>query len=274
MSLHDEIKALSRSSGVGDQRFPTLERLARQASRRVPAGNHSPSDLVQAFWLSQLETASRTGTEPFQPLLTLEAGDLQALVRNRLRELAVEAAPNWNRVRALRAMVRRALSHLPPAPQDRPGVIARGPAQHFSQELVRLAVAWVLDQSNPPEPKVRDVSRGLMRLYLPHEEIPVDAHHVHGDPLDEIRRDLDGETVAELLLEALAPEQLDILIRRYRGETFEEIARATGIAAATCHARFRRALDDAQSYLEEVGLITLGTASRAFQRLISLRGPD
>lgn len=176
--------------------------------------------------------------------------ETRAMLHNRLHQVAVELSDGWHAYRALRAHVRAAMDEeLPPAPPGPPATLYEGP--RLSSRAVGLAVAWYRSKATPHRLRsVSELTRAIARDYLPRcssltpanddaEQLdPADPSDAH----DALEHRLDAERLHAVLAED-HPRELELLVRRYHGQGFAEIARDEGVALGTAHGRVSRSLE-------------------------------
>ena len=139
MSLRREIEACTTKTDRGDVRgFPRLRSLAAWALAGVaePPDGYEPGDLVGEYLLDVAEQ----GPDSVHDLLAFDDSALRGAVRNRLRQLAVEAGPHADIYRGLLRLVKRSLENgLPAAPAAKPLALATGSARKLSP---KRALPW------------------------------------------------------------------------------------------------------------------------------------
>lgn len=255
-------------------RFQELDKLASAVARRLPRGGPAWEDLRQVFlvdFFRPRSTQTRAG-EGLDELLGRDDAGLRAAVSNRLRQLGLEAMDDRNRFRALRQHVAAALAEPATKPKEPPLSLQAG-TDRFSFQAVKQAVDWVhLERRRDwreagvrapaPDLDATQVTRLLLERYplfdrgscephLAHVLQEPEAHpgpvraarHPPGNPRGKsstspatrARRTIDGQKLLDRLRDRLAERKLDVLRRRFRGDTFEEIARDLGVALATAH---------------------------------------
>ena len=167
-------------------------------------------------------------------LLGFADQELETAVYNRIRQLAVEAAPQWDRYRALRGHVAAVLDGLTSTPSSAvaPTRLSEGQAERLSRDLVRQAVEWLLATTPPPPRDAAVITRLLMQLYFPPEQPDVREHA--GPTLRSDRRiQHDGAVLARALRAELPREELKVLVSLYEGRLLRRIASDLGVAVST-----------------------------------------
>jgi hypothetical protein len=219
-----------------------------------PAG-YEPADLVGEYLLD----LTRQGRDSVHRLLAGDDAALQAAVCNRLRQLAVEAGPRWDIYRGLLRLVERVLeSGVLATPAVRPPTLDTGRAGKLSPRRIAAAVAFLLDRpSYPLRGDASVIARELMRDYYWRSE-PLENPDAHPQrrtgPSSTARRKLDGRRLGMTLEAHLPPAQLDVLLRRYPGESIPSIARHLGIGVATVSSYQTKAVKTLQKILNKGGL--------------------
>ena len=246
VSLRTELESLLHSPAEGAGRFPELEARARRA---IGAGRDADEagDVAARFLEDLVDQGGRTGVrEPLARLLALDDHALDAAVSNRIHQLLVEGRPRWNLYRGVLAGVRAALSERVAPPPALPTRIQEaGEAGRLDGKRIAEAVAWLLAQDQAPAASDREITRQLMEIYFP-AEVPLETWTERprsSDPQDRARREHDGRVIARVLQHNLDPSLLGIVMRRYRGDTLEEIASDKRLGVATVHARLQQALE-------------------------------
>lgn len=242
-AVRELFSAIATGHGAWEAGLDALALRAYQALQRTHLAGDAATveDLVSTFLESLLRRAE------FERLAALDDARLEGALRNRFRQLAAEAGPNWALVKALREAINRALPTLPDAPAARPSSIdSKG---RLSSRSIALATAWYLAQPNPPERSAAAIARQLLTDYYPErasadslDAAPAIQLPCAGEgPEALVVRRRDGRTQARQLSNELGPTLASVLTRRYAGQTLQQIADEDGCGVATAHSRMKAA---------------------------------
>ena len=271
MGLRDELRSQLQPLAEEPPCKPlVLSKLARRAVSRMhsrPPGLE-PQDLVNEFLAELLER----GRAVQDDLLRFADKELETAVYNRIRQLAVEAAPQWDRYRALRGHVAAVLDGLASASSSgaAPISLSEGRAERLSRDLVRQAVEWLLATAPPPPRDAAVLTRLLMQLYFPADE--PDLHeHAGPTPRSDRRIQHDGAILARALKAELPREELKVLVWSYEDRPLRQMAGDLGVAVTTAWDWRRRAFDRIRVVMASHGIGTDRTLAEALERLASDR---
>jgi DNA-binding CsgD family transcriptional regulator len=223
-----------------------------------------PDDLVNDLLAELLER----GRAVQDDLLARTDDELRAAVYNRLRQLAVESAPHWDRYRALKGHVAAVLAEPPRTGPSAaaPTRLTEGRAERLSRDLVRQAVAWLLSTTPTPPRNPATISRLLMRAYFPPDQ-PAVRERAGPTPRSDRRIQHDGAVLARALKAELPAEELKVLVWTYEGRQLRTIAADLGVAIATAWDLKRRALDTVRAVMATHRIGTGRTVAEALSRL-------
>lgn len=264
-SVRHFFSGLTSKGGARSEELPTvLWRLAEWASAGTGIGRGVESqDLVGELMVRICE-----GDLSSVHWNSLSEPEAVAIVKNRLRQLAVELSPGWNAYRALRAHVAAALEdELPEVPASAPVTLAGG--DRLCGSAVASAVAWLRAQSGGALKTASELTQELARAYLPKAValVPANDDEEASDPGDEgawrdgVEDALDGARLRSALHGESAGD-LRLVDARCRGEGFAEIARGEGVSIGTAHKRVGSAEARVATFVRDYGY-SLG-AARAF----------
>ena len=247
-----------------------LRKLARRALARMhsrPPGFEA-HDLLNEFLAELLERGRAVQGD----LLGFSDKELETAVYNRIRQLAVEAAPQWSRYRALRGHVAAVLDQLRsvPASAAAPTRLTEGQAERLSRDLVRQAVEWLLATTPPPRRDPGAITRTLMQVYFPADQPDV-REHAGPTPRSDRRIHHDGAVLARVLRAELPREELKVLVWLYEGRPLRQIAADLGVAVTTAWDWKRRALERTRAAMALHGVSTDRTVAQALARLATDR---
>lgn len=243
-----------------------LRRLAGAALRRMHARppGFEEDDLLNEL-LKELVECGPTSQDD---LLSLEDDQLRAAVSNRLRQLAVEAAPDWDRYRALKGHVTAVLKEVsgPPADTAAPAQLTVGKAERLSRDRVRQAVAWALAAAPPPPREATPLTRLLMQRYFP--PTGRDAQGLRDPrPSSAPRIRVDGAFLAAALRDELPHDQLQALVGTLESQSLTQIAAALDVAVATAWDLKQRAIVHIRALMARHGISTDRTVTVALRNL-------
>jgi len=271
MGLREELRAQLQPLAAEPPCKPlVLLTLARRALSRMhsrPPG-FEPHDLVNELLAELLERGRAVQND----LLGFADKELETAVYNRIRQLAVEAAPQWDRYRALKGHVAAVLDGLTSAPSSAvaPTRLSEGQAERLSRDLVRQAVEWLLATAPPPARDAAVITRLLMQLYFPADQ--PDVHeHAGPTPRSDRRIQHDGAILARALRAELPREELKVLVSLYEGRPLRRIAGDLGVAITTVWDWKRRALESTRAVMASHGIGTDRTVAEALARLATDR---
>ena len=234
-----------------------LNRLATRALRNArggrTVGEAEVEDLVQELLVKVLHLRTQRGAAALiAEWEQMNAPRFAAYVRSMMKNLAVEANPQWNVQRALREVVKAGLAGGLPEARGMPATLEK--TNRFSRELVAAACAEAVARgvaaSCSPLPSV------LMSEFAPGvRSCPEGAA---GLVVTESRSALEaleaGATAAAVVSTFLFEEGADagrLLAMRRLG--FAEMGRRLGLALSTAHGRYERAVRSLSSIARRLG---------------------
>jgi len=237
-----------------------LRRLAAKALWAAKGGREaSPDevdDLVQEFLVKMLVLRTRRGADALaKEWGSMPAPKLYGYVRTMLKNLAVEANPAWDTQRALRDVVKAALSKGLPVASGLPSTLEKD--GRFARLLVAAACAELVDRGASCEAGV--LTSALMAEYElgTTNGVEVDSVDIVASTptaLDELSVRAGGASLTNALEAALGKASLAVLQARRKG--MAEVARRLGVAVSTAYARCAQA----EKVLAEVIRAHEGTA--------------
>jgi hypothetical protein len=211
--------------------------LAQLAERAAPwLRNHESGDLVSEFVLRMLQKNPEARHADVEKLLALEPKRLAGALAHRFRQLASEQAPRAALRKTLREHVAAVWESASPHAEGMPSALLED--ERISRSHVRIAVGHLKGEPGAMRLDKRAVAERLLQEYFPGPEdldaMPESATdrirslRSSRDPEERLRRQIDAQRLARDLKRALGPELTDVLARRLRGDTLQEIARARG----------------------------------------------
>jgi DNA-directed RNA polymerase specialized sigma24 family protein len=110
----------------------------------------------------------------------------------------------------------------------------------------------------------------LPREVLPddHDYLAVADDREMADPFLMTRRLVDAAALANRLKRIMKPETLEIVLRRFGGETFQQIAASRGLALGTVHERCTRAIEELERHVRRGAGFSPMTVNHALQTLL------
>lgn len=214
---------------------------ATRGGGRVPPRG-AELDLVQDFFIKVLARKKEIGAAALvAEWEAMEERAFVAYVKKSLKNLAVEANPAWDLHRGLRDMVVAVL-------EDGLPVTASAPASldengRYVRALVARACAVAVAGGTPAN--VKALTKELMeRYWVGEREVLKEAASEQEARREDLMAMLDTEgaagAIAATYLEEAGAEGKRLFVLRTLG--FVEMARCFGVALATIHARYNKAL--------------------------------
>jgi DNA-directed RNA polymerase specialized sigma24 family protein len=220
-----------------------LTRMARKVLRDSRGGREPMDDqiedLVQEFLVKLLTLRATHCVAPFADSSPLSTA---SWTRTTLHSLAVDSNPYWDTQRSLREIVKLALRELPSPIGQLPCAIEAN--SRFVRKLVGQACAELVQAGLPQD--ATTLSSALMGEYGYGTLVSELALEQCAEPLDAQHADLLearqlGAQVAAAFLEEAGIEGRRLLAERSRG--LAALATVMGLAVATVHERYLRAVD-------------------------------
>jgi hypothetical protein len=217
---------------------PAVHRiLAHLAHRAAPwLKGHEPDELVSDFVIRMLEKKPEARRDDFEKLLALEPRRLAGTLAHRFRQLAAEQAPRSALRKTLREHVTAVWDSASPHADGMPSALLDD--DRISRSHVRIAVGNLRGEPGGMRLDKKAAAERLLQEYFPEPEdldaMPeseterIRSLRSSRDPEERLRRQIDAHRLARDLQRALGPELTDVLARRFRGDTLQEIARARG----------------------------------------------
>lgn len=226
-------------SNRGDATPRVLERLALSVAANTPSARRADvAEEVVSEYHWRLVSAIHRGERPIDELLALPDANLLAKVRKSLRCLVAEHDPRRTQRRYLHDHVKRALARALPQVDEAPHAIERRGA--FCGEEVARAVAWHLSQPCPPKRDARALTSALLDHYCPRAELDGERPTLEMAAVcEEPTRWMEASRTVARIRSRLTERQFRVLFMRLNGDTFQEIANATGMGLSTVHGHFR-----------------------------------
>lgn len=234
-----------------------LNRMATRALREArggrAVGEDEVEDLVQELLVKVLHLRAQRGAAALiAEWEQMHALRFAAYVRSTMKNLAVDANPQWNVQRALRAVVKAALAGGLPEARGMPTVLERN--NRFSRELVAAACAEAVARGVAPS--CSPLTSVLMSEFAP--GVRYCPEGAAGLVVTESRSALEaletGVTAAAVVSTFLLEEGADagrLLAMRRLG--FAEMGRRLGLALSTAHGRYERVVRSLSNIARRLG---------------------
>lgn len=234
-----------------------LNRLAARALREAhggrTVGKDEVEDLVQELLVKVLRLRSQRGTARLiAEWEQMNAPSFAAYVRSMMKNLAVDANPQWNVQRALREVVKAALDCGLPEAHGMPATLEKN--NRFSRELVASACAEAV--SRGAASTCSSLTSVLMSEFAPGVSFCPDV--AAGLVVMESRSALEAleteATAAAVVSTFLFEEGEDarrLLALRPLG--FAEMGRRLGLALSTAHGRYERVVKSLSNIARRLG---------------------
>lgn len=225
------LRAYDETGAFSDEDYDALQTLLASALKRAPGQEDLLDGLTGLFFERHLMNDARR-----RELLSLGDSDLLRALRHRFRQLLADSHDEYEPYHALRAHIREVLPQLVRVHEGAPPRGVPWPASirdkgKFSRDLI-VAACQALWAENGEAPDVRLATAEIHKRYA---ESALDVRESQMPP-EVLQRRLDGQRLAQGILELLSAEEKDLLKHVLVEEgSVEEWAERVGVSRATAY---------------------------------------